>query len=89
MKYIKKPVEIEAYHYTDCDKGILYQAPTWLIRGYEDYTIFFNPDTQNYYVKTLEGNMKISEGDWIIQGVNGELYPCKDDIFRKTYDEVE
>lgn len=37
-------------------------------------------------IETLEGVMHGSEGDWIIQGVNGELYPCKPDIFAKTYE---
>lgn len=39
-----------------------------------------------YYVDTLEGAMRVSDGDWIITGVNGEKYPCKPDIFEKTYD---
>ena len=37
-------------------------------------------------IKTLEGVMHASPGDWIIRGVNGELYPCKPDIFAKTYE---
>lgn len=37
-------------------------------------------------IKTLEGTMRANNGDWIIQGVNGEIYPCKPDIFEKTYD---
>lgn len=40
------------------------------------------------YIKTLEGEMKASVGDFIIKGVNGEFYPCKPDIFYKTYEEV-
>ena len=40
-------------------------------------------------IKTLEGDMKASLGDWIITGVNGEQYPCKPDIFKKTYEPVE
>ena len=39
-------------------------------------------------VKTLEGDMKASIYDYIIKGVNGEFYPCKPDIFEKTYEEV-
>ncbi|MGN1481051.1 hypothetical protein [Porcipelethomonas sp.] len=39
-------------------------------------------------VKTLEGTMKASIGDYIITGVNGEQYPCKPDIFEKTYEEI-
>lgn len=38
-------------------------------------------------IHTLEGDMKGGVGDWLITGVNGELYPCKDDIFQKTYRE--
>lgn len=40
-------------------------------------------------IETLEGAMKASPGDWIITGVNGEKYPCKPDIFEKTYEKVE
>jgi hypothetical protein len=40
-------------------------------------------------IPTLEGEMMASIGDWIIKGVNGELYPCKPDIFAKTYEKVE
>ncbi|PRS47537.1 hypothetical protein [Bacillus sp. MZGC1] len=39
-------------------------------------------------IETLEGTMKASPGDWIIKGVHGEIYPCKPDIFEKTYEKV-
>ena len=39
-------------------------------------------------IRTLEGDMKASPGDWIITGVNGEQYPCKPDIFEKTYQKI-
>ena len=41
------------------------------------------------YIETLEGIHKASVGDWIITGVNGEQYPCKPDIFEKTYEPVD
>ncbi len=41
------------------------------------------------YIDTLEGTMKADIGDYIITGVNGEQYPCKPDIFEKTYESVE
>ena len=44
---------------------------------------------QVIYIDTLEGKMKADVGDWIITGVNGEQYPCKPDIFNKTYDILE
>ena len=40
-------------------------------------------------IKTLEGDMDVSEKDFIIKGVNGEYYPCKPDIFEKTYESVD
>lgn len=39
-------------------------------------------------IPTLEGVMHASPGDWIIRGVHGECYPCKPDIFEKTYERV-
>ena len=39
-------------------------------------------------IDTLEGRMVASPGDWIITGVHGEKYPCKPDIFEKTYEPV-
>jgi len=47
-------------------------------------------DEQGFYVSipTLEGDMKARNNDWIIQGVNKEYYPCKPDIFEKTYEKV-
>ena len=40
-------------------------------------------------IKTLEGNMRADEGDYIIKGLRGEFYPCKPDVFEKKYEEVE
>jgi hypothetical protein len=45
--------------------------------------------TQPMAIDTLEGTMTAGVGDWLITGVNGEMYPCKDDIFRKTYEAVD
>ena len=41
------------------------------------------------FIATLEGNMQVTPGDWIITGVKGEHYPCKPDIFVLTYEEVK
>lgn len=40
-------------------------------------------------IKTLEGDMTASKGDWIVTGVDGEQYPVKPDIFKKTYELVK
>lgn len=50
--------------------------------NYED------PENPVLKIETLEGGMNASVGDYIIKGVNGEYYPCKPDIFEKTYEEV-
>ncbi|WP_282801151.1 hypothetical protein [Secundilactobacillus kimchicus] len=42
----------------------------------------------HFVIPTPEGDMRISDGDWIATGVNGEHWPIKDEIFRKTYEEV-
>ena len=47
------------------------------------------PQTLTMYIETLEGVHRADSGDWIITGVKGEQYPCKPDIFDKTYEKVE
>ena len=42
-----------------------------------------------YMIRTLEGNMRVSQGDWIITGIQGEKYACKPDIFEQTYEPVD
>lgn len=79
MKYRKKPVVIEAIkfngnNYKECEEFI----------GKGNYD-----NTLNYpNIKTLEGTMAVSVGDYIIKGVKGEFYPCKPDIFEMTYEPV-
>ncbi len=48
----------------------------------------YNSDKEKFFIKTLEGDHLISEGDYIIKGVKGEFYPCKPDIFESTYEKV-
>lgn len=86
MKFRKKPVEIEAVqHYADMGTRTA-EWPKWLIDACLSKIVFaIGEDT---FIKTLEGNMKVSDGDWIIRGVKGELYPCKPDIFEATYEPV-
>lgn len=78
--YRKKPVEIQALLW-DGTIGVMDTAKNWL----KDILQLHGGQ---FYIKTLEGEMRISAGDYIIQGVNGEFYPCKPDIFAKTYELV-
>lgn len=81
--YRKKPVVIEAYQ-VDAPIG---DRPQWyrdaIKAGILDHAFY---DADGAYVKTSEGRMHASPGDWIIKGVKGELYPCKPDIFEATYE---
>ena len=80
-KYRKKPVVIEAYCY---DQRRDNYRPDWFQDRVTDKTIITYPDCA--YIHTLEGVMKVHLGDWVIKGVNGEVYPCKPDIFAATYE---
>lgn len=79
-KFRKKPVVIEAMQWTGNNSF--------------DIAKFMNEPlygewTNEISIRTLEGVMTASLGDWIIKGVNGEFYPCKPDIFEKTYEAVD
>lgn len=47
------------------------------------------PPVYKLIIATLEGEMEAGDGDWIIRGVKGEFYPCRDDIFALTYEAVD
>ena len=78
-KYRKKPIEIEAIQYTGENAKEVINFVNSNIKV-EDVDLIIN---------TLEGDMTISNGDFVIKGVNGEFYPCKPDIFEKTYEKVK
>jgi hypothetical protein len=82
-KYRKLPVVIEAIQYEDTFSFCL-KINEWT--GSVIDPIWVNPG--ECFIRTFEGNIKVSEGDWIIKGVNGEFYPCKPEIFAKTYEVV-
>lgn len=90
MKFRKKPVVVEAFKFT-AESEIT--APDWFSRAVTDEKVWIDRSLHDGRAKvygctieTLEGKMKAKIGDYIIQGVNGELYPCKPDIFLKTYE---
>lgn len=85
MKYRKKPVVIEAFQWTGRPDQL--DDPVWVIDAIKSGTVTVYPD--HLIIKTLEGDHRASVGDYIIQGIKGELYPCKPDIFTATYDAVE
>lgn len=91
MKYRKKPVIIEAIQYTmdTLNEIIEFVGP------YLEVVVGVNeagPNSAVYHdltIHTLEGDMKVDYGDFVIKGVHGEFYPCKPDIFEKTYEIAE
>lgn len=83
MKYKKRPVVIEAYK-LNCGEVM----PKWYRDGLANGTIKECANGSAEIV-TLEGTMHADQKDYIICGVNGEIYPCKPDIFEKTYELVK
>lgn len=79
--YVKKPVIIRAIQYiaNDNEPEVLDFCKGLALR-------FETLDS--LIIRTLEGDMKVSDGDYVIEGIQGEFYPCKPDIFSATYEEV-
>lgn len=79
-QYVKKPVVVEAVQWT----GSNFDE----IKEFCGNDVVENTGTKYSYLQihTLEGGMTASKGDYIIKGVSGEFYPCKPDIFEKTYE---
>ena len=72
-------------------KPVIVDAVQWNGKNIDEILSFASSSTyrdSNIYIQTLEGEMLANQSDWIIKGVNGEFYPCKSDIFEKTYDPV-
>lgn len=76
MKYVKKSIVVEAFQFG------FDECPEWFVNS--------SATVKSYYcnIQTLEGSMKAYVGDMIIQGIQGEIYPCKKDVFDATYDRV-
>ena len=87
MKFRKKPVVIEAIQYTGENQN---EVESFVGKTLPGMIIDFGGDPRNKVlgleIETLEGVMVAIPNDWIIKGVSGEFYPCKPDIFDKTYE---
>ena len=90
MKYRKKPVVIEAIQFK-CDLvgdgGDNIKKVFSFFESFDGRELIFVDNTE-LFIKTLEGNMRVSPDDYIIKGVRGECYPCKPDIFELTYEKI-
>ena len=94
-KYRKKPVVVDALQLTRANAVKVYE---WVhgctaiktdmdLYRWDDYLSII--ERKGMKIPTLEGEMTASMGDYIIKGVQGEFYPCKPDIFEKTYEAVQ
>lgn len=94
MRYRTKPCEIEAVRWAGHNHREMYDFLTGDIDGY------IQPSGDNFYIdhdkvkgglviKTLEGEHIVSIGDYIIKGLVGEFYPCKEEVFRRKYERIE
>jgi len=91
VKYRKKPIVIEAVQYTRLNIDEVAEFV-----GFDHLRIgSVGPNGTELHILTLEDGHKCevkhiaTPGDWIIKGISGEFYPCKPDIFEKTYEEFE
>jgi hypothetical protein len=96
-KFRKKPVEIDAMQWDGAPENAGLIIDWMLANGTTatfactdtDQRTECDADTPHVIkIKTLEGTMAASVGDWIIRGIQGEFYPCKPDIFEATYEPV-
>ena len=85
MKFRKKPVVIEAEQYS-ISKEIVGVQSYFIKTGNCPHCGY--PWLEHGLINTLEGQMAVCPDDWVITGVAGEKYPCKPDIFEKTYEKV-
>lgn len=100
-KYRKKPVVIEAFQMTRERRWDNSEWPAWLHQAWNaqpgEGAVWIDPDAPiaegqqsaaELVCGTLEGVHRIDWNDWIIQGIKGELYPCKPDIFEESYEKA-
>lgn len=86
MQYRKKPIVVEAWQFTNENKDRVYHT---LLEQQMNIQPSCRDGKPALLIPTLEGEMTANLGDYIIKGVNGEFYPCKPDIFEKTYEPVD
>jgi hypothetical protein len=84
-KYIKKPVVVEAVQWTGNNRGEIFK----FVGSMCYFSVHKGNTPELLHIKTLEGEMLASIGDYIIKGIKDEFYPCKPDIFKLTYDKHE
>jgi hypothetical protein len=82
MRYVRKPTVVEAFQFGVDEHPDWFTCHVYYIHAPEGLKLECS-------IPTLEGTMKAHKGDMIIKGIQGELYPCKKDIFEENYEECE
>lgn len=85
--YVKKPIPIQALQFTDNPEKI--EELSAFIDNQDLVISYREPNNPKLIIRTLEGKLEASVNDYIIKGIDGEFYPCRLDIFEKTYEEVK
>ena len=93
MRFRKKPITVEAFQMTRDVETI---APSWFMEAVMEGKVYINQSLVDGHalvygctIETPRGRLNARIGDYVVQGVDGELYPCKADIFQKTYERVQ
>lgn len=92
MKAIKRPVEVDAWKLDS--SVLLYEpkdpdVPEWVWDSIETGKLRYSNDYNDWAIWSLEGLMVAHDGDYLIRGVMGEIYPCRGDVFEETYEVIE
>lgn len=93
QRFRKLPIEVDAWQLPvfEYKHRNVMQPPEFLADALAHGRVTARPDEEGnlfLFIETLEGRMKAIPGDWIVRGVQGELYPVKPDIFAATYEQV-
>ena len=92
-KYRKKPIVIEARQWSPIVQGMDVEEVEYPHDDYVGSNLICAececPAELHGWIETREGGHRVCQGDWIIEGVEGEFYPCKPSIFEASYDPVE
>lgn len=84
MRAVKKLIEVEVWQLNP-----RVELPIWVDNAWRKKQVHYDMKSEIWTIETLEGEMRAHNGDYLIQGVEGELYPCKRRVFEKTYSIVE
>ena len=84
MKAIKRPIAVDVWQLDNKSS-----CPKWVEGAMYQNEVYYHAESNCWKIDTLEGVMTAHNGDYLIKGVHGELYPCKREVFEETYEIIE